>query len=345
MVAKNQLQKKTSLNKRSQFFSQQVVQWYLDHGRHDLPWRKKVTPYRIWISEIMLQQTQVKTVIPYFKNFIKKFPSQKKLSEASEDQVLAAWSGLGFYRRARNIFATKEIIKNNYGNRFPNEFQQIIELPGIGKSTAGAIMSLAYLDPRPILDGNVKRVISRFLKKELELMKEAELWTLSKQMINTDDCFSYTQGIMDLGATICTPSNPSCSQCPVNSQCMSAFNVKTVKRNKAVPEKKVIVMNLSLIQAKKSLLLVKNETDSIWKNLWLPFESRSLKNYLKNFKLVANQKINHELTHRRLEINLKIYTSSKELEIKTNRTYKWIKRDRIEEYGLPKPISKVIKEL
>jgi A/G-specific adenine glycosylase len=339
------LQKKTSLNKRSQFFSQQVVQWYLDHGRHDLPWRKKVTPYRIWISEIMLQQTQVKTVIPYFKNFIKKFPSQKKLSEASEDQVLAAWSGLGFYRRARNIFATKEIIKNNYGNRFPNEFQQIIELPGIGKSTAGAIMSLAYLDPRPILDGNVKRVISRFLRKELELMKEAELWILSKEMINTDDCFSYTQGIMDLGATICTPSNPSCSQCPVNSQCLSAFNVRTVKRNKAAPAKKVIVMNLSLIQTKKSLLLVKNETDSIWKNLWLPFESRSFKNYLKSFKLVANQKINHELTHRRLEINLKIYTSTKELEIKTNQTYKWIKKDRIEEYGLPKPISKVIKEL
>ena len=345
MVAKNQLQKKTSLNKRSQFFSQQVVQWYLDHGRHDLPWRKKVTPYRIWISEIMLQQTQVKTVIPYFKNFIKKFPSQKKLSEASEDQVLAAWSGLGFYRRARNIFATKEIIKNNYGNRFPNEFQQIIELPGIGKSTAGAIMSLAYLDPHPILDGNVKRVISRFLKKELDLLKEAELWKLSQEMLSRDDCFSYTQGIMDLGATICTPSNPSCDECPVNSQCLSAFKVRSIKKNKTVSAKKVIVMNLSLIQTKKSLLLVKNETDSIWRNLWLPFDSGSIKNYLKSFKLVANQKINHELTHRRLEINLKIYTSTKELEIKTNQTYKWIKKDRIEEYGLPKPISKVIKEL
>ena len=345
MVAKNQLQKKTSLNKRSQFFSQQVVQWYLDHGRHDLPWRKKVTPYRIWISEIMLQQTQVKTVIPYFKNFIKKFPSQKKLSEASEDQVLAAWSGLGFYRRARNIFATKEIIKNNYGNRFPNEFQQIIELPGIGKSTAGAIMSLAYLDPHPILDGNVKRVISRFLKKELDLLKEAELWKLSQEMLSRDDCFSYTQGIMDLGATICTPSNPSCDECPVNSQCLSAFKVRSIKKNKTVSAKKVIVMNLSLIQTEKSLLLVKNETDSIWRNLWLPFDSGSIKNYLKSFKLVANQKINHELTHRRLEINLKIYASTKELEIKTNQTYKWIKKDRIEEYGLPKPISKVIKEL
>ena len=345
MVTKNPLQKKTSLNKRYQLFSQQVVQWYLDHGRHDLPWRKKVTPYRVWISEIMLQQTQVKTVIPYFKKFIKKFPSQKKLSEASEDQVLAMWSGLGFYRRARNIFATKEIIKNNYGNKFPNEFQQIIELPGIGKSTAGAIMSLAYLVPHPILDGNVKRVISRLLKKELELLKEAELWKLSQEMVNKDDCFSYTQGIMDLGATICTPSNPSCSKCPVSSQCLSAFKVRSVKKNKAVRVKKVIVMNLSLIQTKKSLLLMKNETDSIWKNLWLPFQSGSIKNHIKNFKLTANQKINHELTHRKLEINLKTYSSAKEVEIKTNQTYKWIKKDRIEEYGLPKPFSKVIKEL
>ena len=345
MVAKNPLQKKTSLNKRYQLFSQQVVQWYLEHGRHDLPWRRKVTPYRIWISEIMLQQTQVKTVIPYFKNFIKKFPSQKSLSEASEDQVLAAWSGLGFYRRARNIFATKEIIKKNYGNRFPNEFKKIIELPGIGKSTAGAIMSLAYLDPHPILDGNVKRVISRLLKKELKLLKEVELWKLSQEMVSKDDCFSYTQGIMDLGATICTPSNPSCSKCPVSSQCLSAFKVRSVKKNKAVRVKKVIVMNLSLIQTKKSLLLVKNETDSIWKNLWLPFQSGSIKNHIKNFKLTANQKINHELTHRKLEINLKTYCSAKEVEIKTNQTYKWIKKDRIEEYGLPKPISKVIKEL
>ena len=345
MVTKNPLQKKTSLNKRYQLFSQQVVQWYLEHGRHDLPWRRKVTPYRIWISEIMLQQTQVKTVIPYFKNFIKKFPSQKSLSKASEDQVLAAWSGLGFYRRARNIFATKEIIKKNYGNRFPNEFKKIIELPGIGKSTAGAIMSLAYLDPHPILDGNVKRVISRLLKKELELLKEAELWKLSQEMVNKDDCFSYTQGIMDLGATICTPSNPSCSECPVSSQCLSAFKVRSVKKNKAVRVKKVIVMNLSLIQTKKSLLLMKNETDSIWKNLWLPFQSGSIKNHIKNFKLTANQKINHELTHRKLEINLKTYSSAKEVEIKTNQIYKWIKKDRIEEYGLPKPISKVIKEL
>ena len=333
------------MNKRYQLFSQQVVQWYKDHGRHDLPWRKKVTPYRIWISEIMLQQTQVKTVIPYFKNFIQKYPSQKKLSEASEDQILAAWSGLGFYRRARNIFASKEIIKKNYGNRFPKEFQQIISLPGVGKSTAGAIMSLAYLEPHPILDGNVKRVISRFLKKELDLLKETELWNLSGEMVNRDDCFSYTQGIMDLGATICTPANPSCGICPVSSQCLSAFKVKSIKKNKAVSAKKVIVMNLSLVQTDQSFLLAKNEVDSIWKNLWLPFNSESLKNYAQNFKLISNQKIKHELTHRTLEINLKTYFSLKESEIETNQTYQWIKKDRIDEYGLPKPITKVIKEL
>ena len=293
----------------------------------------------------MLQQTQVKTVIPYFKNFIQKYPSQKKLSEANEDQILAAWSGLGFYRRARNIFASKEIIKKSYGNRFPKEFQQIISLPGIGKSTAGAIMSLAYLEPHPILDGNVKRVISRFLKKELDLLKETELWNLSEEMVNRDDCFSYTQGIMDLGATICTPANPSCGICPVNSQCLSAFKVKSIKKNKAVSAKKVIVMNLSLVQTDQSFLLAKNEVDSIWKNLWLPFNSESLKNYAQNFKLISNQKIKHELTHRTLEINLKTYFSLKESEIETNQTYQWIKKDRIDEYGLPKPITKVIKEL
>ena len=293
----------------------------------------------------MLQQTQVKTVIPYFKNFITKFPTQKKLSEASEDQIMAAWSGLGFYRRARNIFATKEIIKNNYRNRFPKDFQQIIELPGIGKSTAGAIMSLAYLDPHPILDGNVKRVISRFLKKELDLIKEPELWKLSKEMVNRDDCFSYTQGIMDLGATICSPSNPSCGECPISSKCLSAFKVDSVKKNKISVAKKVISMNLSLIQTEKSLLLAKNEASSIWKNLWLPFDTESVKNDIKKFKLIADQKINHELTHRKLEINLRTYVSLKELKIETNQTYKWIKKDRIDDYGLPKPISNVIKEL
>ena len=333
------------MNNQTQLISKKIVQWYSDNGRHDLPWRNKITPYRIWISEIMLQQTQVKTATPYFKNFIKKYPNQKKLSEASEDQILALWSGLGFYRRARNIFKTKEIIKEKYNNRFPKKFHQLLELPGIGKSTAGAIMSLGYQNPHPILDGNVKRVITRLVNQNLNLIKESELWKLSSQFVNKDNCFAYTQGIMDLGATICTPINPSCKDCPIQTQCQSAFNV-TINNNKKVAKlKKVIPMNLSLIQTKDSLLLVKNEDSSIWKNLWIPFESRSLKNYAEGFKLTSSQEIQHELTHRILNINLNTYLSKSEPKINTNKKYKWIKKDRIDEYGLPKPISKVINEL
>ncbi len=333
------------MNNQTQLISQKIVQWYLDNGRHDLPWRQKITPYRIWISEIMLQQTQVKTVIPYFESFIKKYPTQKKLSEANEDQILALWSGLGFYRRARNIYKTKEIIKEKYNNRFPKEFHQLLELPGIGKSTAGAIMSLGYQNPHPILDGNVKRVITRLVNQNLNFIKESGLWKLSSQFINKDNCFAYTQGIMDLGAIICTPTNPLCKDCPLQSKCKSAFNV-TINKNKRVAKlKKVIQMNLSLIQSKDSLLLVKNEDSSIWKNLWIPFESRSLKNYAKGFKLTSSQEIQHELTHRVLNINLNTYISKRESKINTNKKYKWIKKDKIDQYGLPKPISKVINEL
>ena len=342
---KNQLLKKIFLNNQRQLISEKIVTWYLNHGRHDLPWRQKISPYRIWISEIMLQQTQVKTAIPYFKNFIKKYPTQKKLSEATEDQILALWSGLGFYRRARNIFKTKEIIKEEYNNRFPKKFHQLLELPGIGKSTAGAIMSLAYQNPYPILDGNVKRVITRLVNQNINLLKENQLWNLSSEFVNAENCFAYTQGIMDLGATVCTPVNPTCKDCPVQNQCMSAFNVAINKKRKVAQLKKVIPMNLSLIQTEDSLLLVKNEASSIWKNLWIPFESRSLESYTNNFKLTSSQKIQHELTHRRLNIKLNTYISTNESKIKTNKKYKWIKKDRINEYGLPKPISKVINEL
>ena len=342
---KNQLLKKIFLNNQRQLISQKIVTWYLNHGRHDLPWRQKISPYRIWISEIMLQQTQVKTAIPYFKNFIKKYPTQKKLSEATEDQILALWSGLGFYRRARNIFKTKEIIKEEYNNRFPKKFHQLLELPGIGKSTAGAIMSLAYQNPYPILDGNVKRVITRLVNQNINLLKENQLWNLSSEFVNPENCFAYTQGIMDLGATVCTPANPTCKDCPVQNECRSAFNVAINKKRKVAQLKKVIPMNLSLIQTEDSLLLVKNEVSSIWKNLWIPFESRSLESYTNNFKLTSSQKIQHELTHRRLNIKLNTYISKNESKIKTNKKYKWIKKDRINEYGLPKPISKVINEL
>jgi len=326
-------------------FSNKIVNWYRKNGRHDLPWRKNISPYSIWISEIMLQQTQVKTVIPYFNKFIEKYPNLEALIQASEDEILAQWSGLGFYRRAKNIYKACRVISENFNNKLPTNINDLESLPGIGRSTAGAIMSLAYENPHPILDGNVKRVITRLVNKNIDLLKESQLWDLSSQFVNKENCFAYTQGIMDLGATVCTPTNPSCKDCPVQNQCMSAFNIINNKKRNVAQLKKVIPMNLSLIQTEDSLLLVKNEASSIWKNLWIPFESRSLESYTNSFKLTSSQKIQHELTHRRLNIKLNTYISINESKIKTNKKYKWIKKDRINEYGLPKPISKVINEL
>ena len=325
--------------------SSQVVDWYLKDGRHNLPWRKKVTPYRIWISEIMLQQTQVKTVIPYFNAFIKKYPTLQKLSLATEDEILASWSGLGFYRRARNIFAAKEIIKKNHSNKFPSQFDSIIKLPGIGRSTAGALMSLAFLVPQPILDGNVKRVISRLIRKNIAVLKEKDLWELSTKLVNSEDCFSYTQGIMDLGATVCTKANPTCNACPLNESCLSAFKVPQQVNVKKAKNKKIILMSFALVQTKKSLLLRKNDTESIWSSLWIPFENSKMQSHANKLELTRNEKFRHELTHRSLDLDVNIYFSSKEFKLDTNQKYEWIKKDRIEDYGMPKPITKLIQQL
>ena len=325
--------------------SSQVVEWYLKDGRHNLPWRKKVTPYRIWISEIMLQQTQVKTVIPYFNAFVKKYPTLQKLSLASEDEILASWSGLGFYRRAKNIFAAKEIIKKNHSNKFPSQFDSIIELPGIGRSTAGALMSLAFLVPQPILDGNVKRVISRLIRKNIAALKEKDLWELSTKLVNSEDCFSYTQGIMDLGATVCTKANPRCNACPLSKNCLSAFEVPQHVNVKKTKSKKIILMSFALVQTKKSLLLTKNDADSIWSSLWIPFENSKMQSHANKLELTSNEKFRHELTHRSLDLDVNIYFSTKEFRLDTNQKYEWIKKDRIEDYGMPKPITKLIQQL
>ena len=322
-----------------------VVHWYLADGRHDLPWRHKVTPYRIWISEIMLQQTQVQTAIPYFNAFIKKYPTLAKLSAASEDQILAMWSGLGFYRRARNIFATKEIIKKDYKNKFPKQLEQIISLPGIGKSTAGALMSLAFLEPQPILDGNVKRVLSRLIKKDMTALKEKELWELSEKLVNHEDCFSYTQGIMDLGATVCTQANPFCQTCPLNQSCKSAFKVKPQIKNKTVKTKKIIAMNFSLVLTANSFLLAKNEEGSIWNHLWVPFENSMIALHAPKLQLLKQERIRHELTHRSLDLSINIYLATKEFKVTTNQKYEWIKKDRIKDYGIPQPITKLMSQL
>ena len=174
--------------------AKKLIQWHESHGRKNLPWQKTSDPYHIWLSEVMLQQTQVKTVIPFFKKFISKYPNLKSLSSANEEEILALWTGLGFYRRAINIYNAKEIILNDFKNRFPKSFDDIVRLPGIGESTAGAIMSLAYQIPYPILDANVKRVISKYesVGNDSTHKSNKKLWALSNKHTPSKNIFSYT---------------------------------------------------------------------------------------------------------------------------------------------------------
>ena len=249
-----------NLQKNNIDIANYIVDWYLHAGRQDLPWRNNISPYRVWISEIMLQQTQVKTVIPYYKRFLHKFPTLDSLMVATEDEIIALWSGLGFYRRAKNIFKAKEKIRLELNGKFPKDFEELKLLPGIGESTAGAIMSIAYKKSYPILDANVKRVLSRFAKvKETSLSKrDKKLWEISSNVTPKSDIFEYTQGIMDLGATICTTKDPDCLQCPLNEICASSYNVKAPKKiSKVIKIKPIRELDFTLAYTNKHILLFK----------------------------------------------------------------------------------------
>ena len=212
------------------WFSTRVLSWGQTHGRTDLPWQMERTPYRVWIAEIMLQQTQVATVKLHYARFLRKYPSILTLAESSQDDVLAAWHGLGYYRRAVNIFQTAQLVKREYGGELPKTVAELRKLPGIGKSTAGAIRSLAYKLPAPILDANVRRILSRYHGVNgppSTHIPDQQLWEIAEQHTPTTHCHIYTQSIMDFGALLCTRSNPACHECPVNTQCI-AYDRKQV---------------------------------------------------------------------------------------------------------------------
>ena len=333
-----------NLNQSKENFSNKVVHWYLNNGRNNLPWRKNISPYRVWISEIMLQQTQVKTVIPFFKRFINKFPNLKSLSSASEDDILALWTGLGFYRRAKNVFKTKEIIREDYKNIFPKKFEELILLPGIGRSTAGAIMSIAYKRPYPILDANVKRVISRFDNINIENKKAIKLlWYLSESYTPSKSIFEYTQGIMDLGAMVCHTSSPSCSECPLRISCKGAYK-KFASSKKSRKQKLHKKINFTLAHSNQSFLLFRRNEKSFWESLWVPYDNQyKEKSNIFKYPLRSEVKnLNHALSHIDLDITIEIFDYKKPFKIKTNLEHQWINKNEIHEYGLPKPIKSII---
>jgi A/G-specific adenine glycosylase len=254
--------------------AQRLVAWQRTHGRHDLPWQG-ADAYRVWLSEIMLQQTQVATVIPYYQRFVACFPNIAALAVATEEQVLAHWSGLGYYARGRNLHKAAQIIVEKHHGGFPREFVQIIELPGIGRSTAAAICALAYHERRAILDGNVKRVLARYCGIAGwagEKRVEEKLWQQAEALLPQQDVATYTQALMDMGATVCVRSKPKCAACPVQADCVAVQTERTAelptpRPRKAVPERHATFL---LLMHGNDILLEKRPSSGIWGGLWCP---------------------------------------------------------------------------
>lgn len=256
----------------SHTFSQNLLKWFDQSGRKDLPWQHPATAYRVWISEIMLQQTQVATVIPYFNKFIQQYPDIQTLADAPLDEVLSLWAGLGYYARARNLHKTAGII--NQARKFPDSLEGLVALPGIGLSTAGAILSIAYHKSQPILDGNVRRVFARF--KAIQgwtgsTKVNKQLWVISTRYTPKERVADYTQAIMDLGATVCTRSKPKCIDCPLQINCMALEQQRVHELPTPKPSKKIPVKQSTFIIAidqDKQIYLEKRALTGIWGGLW-----------------------------------------------------------------------------
>lgn len=254
-------------------FSARVLAWFDDHGRKDLPWQQQATPYRVWVSEIMLQQTQVATVIPYFERFMLRFPQLAELANAQLDEVLNLWSGLGYYARARNLQAAAQQIRDQHNGKFPLEFEAVLALPGIGRSTAGAILSLSLDQRHPILDGNVKRVLARCFAIEgwPGVGKVADvLWQHSEQLTPQKRVRDFNQAMMDLGAGVCTRSRPRCDACPLQHACLAHAQGRETDFPGNKPKKDMPVRNtrmLLLCNQHGEVLLQRRPPSGIWGGL------------------------------------------------------------------------------
>jgi A/G-specific adenine glycosylase len=254
-------------------FASRIVAWQRAHGRHDLPWQGTRDAYRIWLSEVMLQQTQVATVVPYYERFVARFPDVHALARAPLDEVLALWSGLGYYSRARNLHRAARLIAEQHGGAFPSEHDEVLRLPGVGRSTAAAILAFSRGERRAILDGNVKRVLARaFAVRGYpgEPRVQRELWQIAEALLPQEDIEAYTQGLMDLGASLCTRTRPKCMLCPVAAECAAHAAGREEaypepRPAKRVPERETLML---LYLERGAVLLEKRPPTGIWGGLW-----------------------------------------------------------------------------
>ena len=338
-------------------FSSRLIAWQRVHGRHDLPWQG-ADAYHVWLSEIMLQQTQVATVIPYYRRFTALFPTIAALASATEEQVLAHWSGLGYYARGRNLHRAAQIIMEKYHGEFPREFGQILELPGIGRSTAAAICALAWHERRAILDGNVKRVLARYCGisgSTGEKAVEARLWQQAEALLPQHDIAAYIQAQMDLGATLCTRSKPKCGECPVSSECVAfqsgrVSELPTPRQRKAVPERNATFL---LLMHGRDILLEKRPGSGIWGGLWCPpqFEDEDaardwfVRNGMESNEGDRLDTFTHTFTHFKLHITpLRIRLAQKPLRVEQAGSV-WLDVGEALGAAIPTPVRKVLEQL
>ena len=341
-------------------FATRIIKWQKLHGRHSLPWQNTQNPYAIWVSEIMLQQTQVNAVIGYYAKFMNRFPSIETLAEATQDEVLIHWSGLGYYLRARNLHHAAQIIIDEHDGQFPQNFDAILALPGIGRSTAAAISSFAFGRAEPIMDGNVKRIFARHFLVEgwTSLPKiEKKLWALADEWMPKTEMISYTQGLMDLGAALCTRTKPKCMVCPLVESCGAVATnrvnaLPTPKPRKTMPERQTTML---ILRHGNEIMLEKRPPSGIWGGLWsLPEISMTdiateVANYRFGLQTEADKPLNiihHAFSHFKLDITPQpLRAVSKPCQVQESSQIVWMPINDAISAAIPTPVRKILIQL
>ncbi len=327
---------------RGKSFSSRLLHWFDRHGRHDLPWQHPRTPYRVWLSEVMLQQTQVAAVIPYFQRFVARFPDLAALAAASEDEVLQLWAGLGYYARGRNLLKAARVIAEQHGGRFPEDFDAVAALPGVGRSTAGAIVAQAFGQRHAILDANARRVLAR----HGALADDALLWKFSGELLPRARLADYTQAVMDLGANVCVSREPRCQTCPVHDDC-AAFRTgrqREFPARRAKPARPLKTASMLLIEnARGQILLERRPSPGIWGGLWclpMPQDWRAYCRDELRIKVTRQRAlptVRHGFTHFELEIRpLRLKTSA------ASPPGAWFAPASLLNLGLPSPVRRLL---
>jgi A/G-specific adenine glycosylase len=341
-------------------FSARLLKWFDQHGRHDLPWQHPRTPYRVWLSEIMLQQTRVNVVIPYFERFVAALPDLQALAAASQDDVLALWSGLGYYARARNLHATAKSCMDRHDGELPRDPASLVALPGIGRSTAGAILAQAWGERAAILDGNVKRVLCRLHGIEGwpgAPAIEKRLWAIADSVLPDSRLADYTQAQMDFGATLCTRTDPACVPCPLRRDCIAFRDGRTAelpspKPGKTLPQRTAHMLVIEDDAGR--VLLQRRPPAGVWAWLWSVPEYAGLdearqwfeRHVVGDFDAMQDcDAVMHGFSHYRLRILPRRIAGVRARDaIGDNGDLRWSSRGELAAIGLPAPIRRLLEE-